>query len=101
MNVDALRNKLITTAKNNPPSDKVPYMFEKRIMARLDGHAPLSIWALWSQPMWRAALSCVAITLLCGIWSFSNLNAADSNDFSQDLESAVFAGMSQHVEDAW
>jgi hypothetical protein len=101
MNLDGLRTKLIAAAKNNPPAENVPYLFEKRVMANLRSHSPLNIWALWGQPMWRAAISCVAITLLCGVWSLSNISAADSNDFSQDFESAVFAGMSQHVEDAW
>ncbi len=31
MNVDELRRKLIAAARANPPSDHVPYAFEKRI----------------------------------------------------------------------
>ncbi|MGZ5545341.1 MAG: hypothetical protein ACXWIU_11750 [Limisphaerales bacterium] len=100
MNLEALQTKLMSAAKANPPSQTVPYCFEKRVMANLRGHSPLNVWALWAQPLWRAALSCVAITMLCGVWSFSNLATTDSGDLSQDLETAVYAGLNQHVEDA-
>ncbi|MGZ4962583.1 MAG: hypothetical protein ACXWDN_16005 [Limisphaerales bacterium] len=100
MNLEALQTKLMSVAKANPPSQNVPYCFEKRVMANLRGHSPLNVWALWAQPLWRAALSCVAITMLCGVWSFSNMATTDSGDLSQDLETAVYAGLNQHVEDA-
>ena len=35
MNLAELERKLIAAARANPPSDRVPYAFEKRIMARL------------------------------------------------------------------
>lgn len=100
MNLEALQTKLISAAKANPPSDKAPYCFEKRVMANIRNMTPVSVWALWAQPLWRAALSCVAITMLCGIWSLSTISSNDSSDFSQDFESAVYAGLSQHVEEA-
>jgi hypothetical protein len=100
MNLDALQTKLMSAAKANPPSSTVPYCFEKRVMANIRGHAPMNIWALWAQPLWRAALSCIAITMLCGVWSLAHLSTNDSGDLSQDFESAVYAGLNQHVEDA-
>jgi hypothetical protein len=101
MNLDALQTKLIAAAKQNPPSENVPYMFEKRVMANLRGHSPLNIWASLAQPMWRAALSCVAITLLCGAWSFSHIATSDT-DLGQDLDTAVYASLDQHAEEvAW
>ena len=100
MNLDALQTKLVTAAKANPPSQNVPYCFEKRVMANLRGHSPMNVWARWAQPMWRAALSCIAITMLCGIWSLSHLNTSDSGDLSQDFESAVYSGIAQHVDEA-
>jgi hypothetical protein len=100
MNYETLQTKLISAAKANPPSESVPYCFEKRVMATLRSQSPVTIWALWAQPLWRAALSCVAITMLCGIWSMANLSSSDSSDLSQDFESAVYAGLTQHVEDA-
>ena len=35
MNLDNLHNKLITAARATPADDRVPYAFEKRVMARL------------------------------------------------------------------
>jgi hypothetical protein len=101
MNENELRAKLISAARNNPPSDHVPYAFEKRIMSRLGEAAP-NVWAIWAGPLWRAAISCVAITILCGVWSLATHPKKDNSDnFSQDFEAAVFAPVSQHLEDAW
>jgi len=102
MNLNELHAKLIAVARKNPPGDHVPYAFEKRIMRRLAAVAPLNSWALWGGPLWRAAVSCVAITVLCGVWSFAASRQADSQEsFSQAFEAAVFAPPSQHAEDAW
>jgi hypothetical protein len=102
MNEKELRAKLIAAAKNNPPSDAVPYAFEKRIMNRLAECPAPNIWALWSGPLWRAALTCIAITVLCGAWSLASDRKADAAQIAApDLESAVFAPPSQYVEDAW
>ncbi len=103
MNVNELHAKLIAAARKNPPGEQVPYAFEKRIMSRLDARPAPNVWALWGGPLWRAALSCVAITVLCGLWSFAGHRATDegSNSFSQDFEAAVFAPLNEHLEDAW
>jgi hypothetical protein len=102
MNDNKLRAKLIAAARSNPPSAAVPYAFEKRIMSRLAGSPAPNAWALWGGPLWRAALTCVAITILCGAWCFaSDRKAPITENFSQDFEAAVFAPLSQHVEDAW
>ena len=102
MNTSDLQTKLIEAARKEPPLDQVPYAFEKRITARLAGLAPLNSWALWGRPLWRAALSCVAITLLCGIWSMTTAPKGDNSDsFAQAFERAVFASADQHAEDVW
>jgi len=102
MNLSVLQTKLIEAARKEPPQDHVPYAFEKRILARLAGLSPLNSWALWGRPLWRAALSCVAITLLCGIWSAASAPKRDNSDsFAQAFERAVFASSDQHLEDVW
>jgi hypothetical protein len=102
MNLNDLLDKLMAAAKKGPPADHVPYAFEKRIMSRLASVAPPNPWALWGGPLWRAAVSCVAITVLCGVWSMASNRQADSPEsFSQAFEAAVFAPPSQHAEDAW
>lgn len=102
MRENELHAKLIAAARNNVPSDKVPYAFEKRIIHRLAAAPAPSIWALWAAPLWRAALSCVVITMLCGWWAYHGQSASENQEtLSQDFEAAVFAPINQQVEDAW
>jgi hypothetical protein len=56
---------------------------------------------VWGRPLWLAALSCVAVTMLCGVWSFSSVRSTDNESFSQDLESVVYASMDLHSEEIW
>jgi hypothetical protein len=102
MNVNELHAKLIAAARKNPPGENVPYAFEKRILSRLSAQAAPNIWALWGRPLWQAAISCVAITILCGLWAYGSRPKTDSvESFSQEFEATVFAPMSAHIEDAW
>jgi hypothetical protein len=103
MNLNELHAKLIAAARKNPPGGHVPYAFEKRIMNRLAGIPAPSVWELWGRPLWHAALSCVAITALCGLWAFAAHRAptAPAGTFSQDFEAAVFAPLNAHLEDEW
>jgi len=99
MNLDALHQKLIAVARANPPSDAVPYAFEKRIMARLADLPLEDSWSLWGQALWRAAAACVLISAVLAAVSFASLqDAPDSSD--HDFESTVFAG-AQQLSDSW
>ncbi|MDB6028144.1 MAG: hypothetical protein JWM68_4367 [Verrucomicrobiales bacterium] len=100
MNLEQLKNKLVSAARNNPPSDKVPYAFEKRIMARLTTKA-VDVWAIWSRALWRAALTCVFVVAAIGVWSAAPLPPAENDSLSEDFEDAVFASFDQHVEETW
>ena len=62
MNVTELHRKLIAAARSNPPSDKVPFAFEKRVIAHLTSAHVTDLWAAWAAALWRAAVPCVAIT---------------------------------------
>ncbi len=102
MNVNELQARLITAARKHPPGEQFPYAFEQRILSRLRDRPAPNVWSLWCRPLWQAALSCVAITVLCGVWAYgSHLKKDMADNFSQDLEAAVFAPMSQQLEDAW
>ncbi|HWD19557.1 MAG TPA: hypothetical protein VHB20_09770 [Verrucomicrobiae bacterium] len=103
MNLSDLQTKLLRAARQAPPRDTVPYAFEKRIMHRLASAAPENPWAAWGSSLWRGALACMAVTILCAVWSYSGSRPAPvaSTDFSQDLQSVVFASMGQPSEDAW
>ena len=104
MNLGPLERKLIAAARANPPSDRVPYAFEKRIMARLATRPVVDDWALWARALWRAAAPCVAIMLVLGAWSFFAPPASTSaNDLSQDLEKTLLAAVDQDqtVDSTW
>lgn len=103
-----LERKLIAAARRHGPGDQVPYAFERRIMAHLDGAAPVDLWAEWGRGFWRAACACVMITLLLGAWSFSPLNhsaaslsASGPENFSQELDRTLLAGLEQGSEEIW
>ncbi|HEY3862943.1 MAG TPA: hypothetical protein VGO59_13750 [Verrucomicrobiae bacterium] len=94
--------KLLAAARKHPPGEQVPYAFEKRIVARLEARPAPSVWGLWCRPLWHAAISCVAITVLCGLWAYgSRAHTEPADNFSQDFEAAVFAPMNQQIEDSW
>jgi hypothetical protein len=104
MKLDHLHQKLIATARANPPSDRVPYAFAKRIMARLPGRLAPDPWALWSHALWRAAALCVAIMLLSTAWEFrAQHRAAPANDLSQAFENTLVAavGQDQPADSTW
>jgi hypothetical protein len=104
MNLAELERKLMAAARANPPSDRVPYAFEKRIMANLAARPMADGWELWGRALWRAAAPCVAIMLLLGAWSFYTMQAsAPATDLSQDLEQTLLAAVDQDqpADSAW
>ena len=104
MNLAELERKLMAAARANPPSDRVPYAFEKRIMARLAARPLADGWELWGRALWRAAGPCVAIMLLLGAWSFFTPQAGTpSTDLSQALEQTLLAAVDQDqpADSAW
>jgi hypothetical protein len=92
MNIAELHRKLIAAARAERPSERVPYAFEKRIMARLRESPALDVWAFWGRALWRAAAPCVAIMLALAVWSFyaADINAA-GEPYLADLDQAVLA----------
>ena len=99
MNLDNLRTNLIAVARATPPDDRVPYAFEKRVMARLM-IGRVDLLGAWSTALWRAAVSCVAIMLLSGAWSLWANYQHSKGSFSQEFETAVFASAGSS-DDAW
>jgi hypothetical protein len=89
MNLSALEKKLMAAGRREAPDDRVPYAFEKRIMARLAEAAPVDVLGFWGRSLWRAAVPCLALALLLGTWSFWISQHSPKPDFSDDLEIAV------------
>lgn len=96
MNPAELQKKLIAAAKANVLSDGVPYAFEKRITALLASRVAAQKLDIWVHGLWRAAVSCVAIAIVCG--GFAILmpqTKANSTDLSQDFENTLLASVDQ------
>ncbi len=101
MNLKPLQQKLLAAARAHPPSDRVPYAFEQRIRAHLAALPPVDLAALWSRALWRAAVPCVAITLLLATWSFApSPVASTTEDLSQQFEQTLLAPADQ-LEASW
>ena len=94
MNLADLQKKLMAAARANPPSDVVPYAFEKRIMARLTARPAEDPWLIWGVALWRGAAACVVLSILAVVL------VSGSADGSDDLESTVFAA-AQDLSETW
>jgi hypothetical protein len=96
MDLDKLQQKLIAAARMDRPSDRVPYAFEQRIMARLRAVPALDDgWALWSRALWRAAAPCIAVMLFLSAWSWFAPGGSNSTDLSQEIENTLLAAVDQ------
>ena len=96
MNLVELQKKLVAAARANPPDDRVPPFFERRIMARLQAAPRLDLATQWARALWRAAAPCVGVMLLLAAWSFFTPTAnAPATDLSQELENTLLAAADQ------
>ena len=97
MNLAELQKKLIAAAKTEVLDDRVPYAFEKRVSALLASRVAPQSLDLWVHGLWRAAVSCVAVALLCGAWTlFAPAASTGSDDLSQNFESTLLASVDQN-----
>jgi hypothetical protein len=96
MNLAELQKKLIAAAKTKVLDDRVPYAFEKRVSALLASRVAPQNLDLWVGGLWRAAVSCVAVAMLCGAWTFfTPSTSASSDDLSQNFENTLLASVDQ------
>jgi hypothetical protein len=96
MNIAELQKKLVAAARTEVLDDRVPYAFEKRITALIASHVAPQNLDLWVRGLWRAALSCVAVAMLCGAWTFfTPATPSGSDDLSQNLDSTLLASVDQ------
>ena len=97
MNLAELQKKLIAAARTSVPGDQVPYAFEKRVTSLLAARVAPDNLALWVRGLWRAAVSCVAITLLFGAWAVLNPTTTTTTTaaLSQNFENTLLASVDQ------
>jgi len=97
MNIAELQKKLLAAARASAPDDRVPYAFEKRVLALLASRARADRWVFWTRGLWQAAASCAAIALLLGAWVlFSSAASSNSTDLSQNFENTLLASVDQN-----
>ena len=99
MNLDNLHNKLITAARATPADDRVPYAFEKRVMARLAETVRVDLLGAWSAALWRGAIACLVVTMLSGAWLLWTEPPSDHAEFTHDFNAAVFASAGSNDEE--
>ena len=97
MNIAELQAKLLAAARANPPGDRVPYAFEKRVTALLAARPATDPLVLWVRGLWWAAVSCAAIALLCSAWAFFHPPTSTGvSDLSQNFENTLLASVDQN-----
>jgi hypothetical protein len=105
MNLEQLNQKLLAAARRQEPDDRVPYAFEKRIMARLASVPVPDGVALWARALWRAAIPCVAVVVLLGAGSLlvapeppasTGISSSPATtELSQEFENTMLAAVDQ------
>jgi hypothetical protein len=102
MNLDKLHSNLIAAArKAPPPSDAVPYAFEKRIVARLASLPCNEGESLWNRMLWRAAVPSILIMLSASLWFLMAQDVGPAANLGTELEDAVFAPAYAAIEETW
>jgi hypothetical protein len=96
---DARLQKFVQLARSVPADSRVPYAFEKRIMAHLGNSARQEVLSLWSTLMWKAALACVTISICVGAWARYEAPRPSAELLASDLEEAVLAPV--HEGEPW
>lgn len=101
MNGSELYTKLMAVARAHPPSEAVPYLFEKRIMACLAAAAIPDHWTLWSKALWRAAVPSIGIMMILGALTYYSENKNGLREtLDTQLENTILAAI-DHAGDAW
>lgn len=98
MNLEKLQEKLTAAARTAKPDERVPYAFEKRVTALIAAHARPQNLDLWVRGLWRAAISCVAVAVICSAWVLLSPTPSSSNsvDLSQSFENTLLASVDQN-----
>jgi hypothetical protein len=81
--------EFVTIARQMPGDERVPYAFEKRVMANLLAPVadPLGQWA---RGLWRAVAPCLAIMAVTAAVCFSQAGETQGDtNLEIDLENAV------------
>ncbi len=93
MDLEKIIDRLFESARHQPVSERVPYAFEKRIMARLKVEKAVDPLTFWSRALWKAVAPCMAAAcLVAGIASFSGPKAPPGNLSLSFENSVIYSG---------
>ena len=68
--IEDILERLLAKTREIPANDRVPYAFEKRIMAHIK-EAPTTLadaWSAWAQSLWKAVVPCLAVLVMVAVW---------------------------------
>jgi hypothetical protein len=83
--------EFVKLARELPRDERVPYAFEKRVMAHLGQMPAPDMLAMWTQALWKAVAPCVGIMLIALVISFARTDDSNGNDLQTELDNAVMA----------
>ena len=68
--IEDILERLLTQTREIPTNDRVPYAFEKRIMAHIKEApaAAANLWELWGHSLWRAVVPCLGVMVFVAVW---------------------------------
>lgn len=96
MNLDELERKLMAAARSATPNERVPWAFEKRVMALLAGRPGADDRALRVRAWEWAAVACLGVAVLLNAWTCLTLpGGAPADDLSRALEQTLLAAAEQ------
>ena len=81
--------EFVKLARQVPRDERVPYAFEKRVMANLTSVSSPDPLTQWGRALWRAVAPCLAVTVIAAFVSFTQATEAPAADLDAALESAV------------
>ena len=91
---------MLAQTREIPTDDRVPYAFEKRIMAHIkdEDTAPAStaqLWEQWRRMLWRAAVPCLGVMVIAAEWG-----EAPGNDEPTQPQPGTQPGLATHENDS-
>ncbi len=98
-----LHSNIIKAAQKLSEDDRVPYAFEKRIMAQLETAPQPDALALWAKGLWQASVPCLALMIAISTWSVIGQPTEPTVDpLAADLELAMLQPFDDlSVEELW
>jgi hypothetical protein len=82
--------EFVKLARELPGNERVPYAFEKRVMAHIASAGAPDPILFWTRALWRAVVPCVGIMIVAAAVSFSHPSDV-AGDNEVDLDNAVLA----------